>query len=102
MISKISKFENVAIVFPVYEDYDHYLSKKAIRWDVIFDVREEPISYADVRITHSIKVFHTKEEAILQMESMGQTIRILDFEVDLRYFKFRVDLGNWRCGEKKI
>ena len=95
MISKISKFENVAIVFPVYAVREHYLLKKAIRWNVIFNVRETPIPFADVRIIHSIKVFHMKEEAILCMESMGKTIRILDFEVDLSYFEFCGTLRNW-------
>jgi hypothetical protein len=95
MISKISKFENVAIVFPVYADRDHYFLKRVNHWSVIFNVREEPIPYTDIRLRHNIKHFYTKEEAILQMESMGQTIRILDFEVDLGHFKLCGTLRDW-------
>ena len=91
----ISKFKNVAIVFPVYADRDHYLLKKASHWDAIFDVREESNPYTDIRIIYNIKFLHTKEEAILHMESMGKTIRILDFEVDLRYFEFCGTLRKW-------
>lgn len=90
----ISNFENVAIICPVYTGDDH-LWKKASQWAVIFDIREEPTPYEDIRIRHNIKFFYTKEEAILHMESMGKTIRILDFEADLRYFKFCGTLRDW-------
>ena len=95
MISKISKFENVAIVFPVFEN--NTTERKPSAWVATFDIRRntDPLSCRYIRILWRVLYFPSREEAIFHMESPGQTIRILEFEADLGHFNLRGTLRDW-------